>query len=115
MEVYASESNAERSFLYYWTILNTLGFDPTPEHQFDLTRKWRFDFAFIPHKVAIEIDGGVYLGGRHVQPKGFQKDCEKINKAIELGWRVLRYTPQMLRGDPISVIQQIEKVIRSQA
>lgn len=112
MKNYASESDAERSFLYYWTMLNTLGFDPTSEYRFDDTRKWRFDFAFIQHMVAVEIEGGNFSGGRHVRGKGYQDDCYKYNKALELGWRVLRYTPNMLKNDPISVIQQIERTIR---
>lgn len=112
MVSYASESNAERSFLYYWTILNTLGIEPTSEYRFDDTRRWRFDFAFVSHKVAIEIEGGLYLNGRHVQAKGYQADLHKYNRATELGWVLLRYSPQMLRNDPITVIGQIEKVIR---
>lgn len=112
-----SESNAERSFLYYWTILNTLPIEdvhsqPVSEYRFDDTRKWRFDFAWPKVKVAVEIDGGVFMGGRHTSGAGYTKDCYKLNRAVELGWRVLRYTPQMLKNDPITVIQQIEKVIK---
>lgn len=107
-----SESNGERSFLYYWTILRTLDLEPTSEYRFDTTRMWRFDFAFVKQKVAIEIEGGLYMGGRHVQSKGYQADCYKYNKAIELGWRVLRYSPQMIKNDPITIIQQIEKVLQ---
>lgn len=64
------------------------------EHRFDPTRLWRFDFANIEDKVAVEIEGGVWLRGRggHTSPSGFKKDCEKYNRAAVLGWRVLRYT-----------------------
>jgi len=112
MQIHASESNAERSFLYYWTILNTLHSVPVQEFQFDDTRKWRFDFAWPKVKVAVEIDGGVFIGGRHTSGAGYTKDCYKLNRAVELGWRVLRYTPQMLKNDPIIIVQQIEKVVR---
>lgn len=112
MEHHTSTSNAERSFLYYWTILRTLEIEPVSEYQFDTNRKWRFDFAFISPQLAIEIEGGLYMNGRHVQAKGYQADLHKYNRATELGWRLLRYSPQMLKGDPISVIQQIEKVLR---
>ena len=112
MAYHTSESNAERSFLYYWTILNTLGIEPTSEHRFDDTRKWRFDFAFIAPMIAVEIEGGLYMNGRHVQAKGYQADCYKYNRAVELGWRVLRYSPQMLKNDPVTIIQQIERTIR---
>lgn len=112
MNNYTSTSNAERSFLYYWTILRTLEIEPVSEYQFDTNRKWRFDFAFLVSHVAVEIEGGLYLNGRHVQAKGYQQDLHKYNRATELGWRMLRYSPQMLKGDPISVIQQIERTIR---
>lgn len=105
-------SNAELSFMYYWTMLNTLGSEPISEYKFDTVRLWRFDFAFVKPKVAIEIDGGVFMKGRHVNGVGFTKDCYKLNRAIELGWRVLRYTPQMLKDDPITVIHQIESVLK---
>ena len=59
-------------------------------------RRWRFDFAEPNVKLAIEIEGGVWIKGRHIRGSGFIKDIEKYNKAIELGWTILRYTPQQL-------------------
>jgi hypothetical protein len=55
-------------------------------------KDWRFDFAFIEQKLAIEVDGGTYSRGRHVRPKGYEGDCAKLNVATVLGWRVLRFT-----------------------
>jgi len=63
------------------------------ELPFHSSRKWRFDYAFPAYKVAIEVDGGVYTGGRHSGGKGQVNDMEKLNAAAVLGWRVLRYTP----------------------
>ncbi len=65
------------------------------EHRFDPSRRWRFDFAIPAHKIAIEIDGGVWLkgGGRHNRPKGYINDIEKINKATALGWLILKFIP----------------------
>ena len=65
-----------------------------PEHKFCDTRKWRFDFALLEKKIAIEVNGGVFTQGRHTRGEGFINDMEKLNKAVELGWRVLQYTPQ---------------------
>lgn len=70
--------------------------EPTPEHRFDTARKWRFDFAFIAHKVALEVEGGIFTGGRHTRGKGFLNDMEKYNAAALQGWRVLRVTPSTL-------------------
>ena len=47
---------------------------------------------FIPAiKVAIELEGGVYTGGRHTRPEGFLKDIEKYNNITILGLKLLRY------------------------
>ena len=36
---------------------------PAREYRFASLRRWRFDFAWIAEKVAVEIDGGLWLGG----------------------------------------------------
>lgn len=75
---------------------NELGYEPVKEYRFHDTRKWRFDYAIPALKIAVECDGGVWTGGRHVSPKGYIKDMEKFNAAAELGWVVLKFTPQQL-------------------
>lgn len=65
--------------------------DPVAEFRFHETRKWRFDYAWPERRIAVEIDGGVWAGGRHVHPAGYLADLEKLNAALEAGWRVLRY------------------------
>jgi very-short-patch-repair endonuclease len=69
---------------------------PVSEYRFHPSRKWRFDFAFCQHLVAVEVEGGVFSGGRHSRGAGFRKDCEKYNSAASLGWRVLRVLPEQL-------------------
>lgn len=65
---------------------------PEFEHRFHPTRKWRFDMAFIKEKVAVEIEGAVWIQGRHTRGSGFIKDMEKYNEATFYGWSVLRFT-----------------------
>jgi len=60
------------------------------EYRFHLTRKWRFDVAFLSEKVAVEIEGGVWKYGRHNRASGFLNDMEKYNEAATLGWRIIR-------------------------
>lgn len=71
--------------------------EPIPEYQFAPPRKWRFDWLFKAaltiHSVALEIDGGVWTGGRHTRGAGFIADQEKLNEAAILGYVVLRVTP----------------------
>ena len=47
------------------------------EHRFAAPRRWRFDFAHLGTKTAIEIEGGTWSGGRHTRGSGFVKDAEK--------------------------------------
>jgi hypothetical protein len=35
--------------------------------------------------------------GRHVTGKGFESDARKYNRAVLIGWRVLRFTPSMIK------------------
>lgn len=69
---------------------------PQPEHRFHESRRWRFDYAWPEHRVALEVEGGVWTRGRHTRPLGFLNDCQKYNNAAALGWIVLRVTPQNL-------------------
>lgn len=70
------------------------------EYKFDPVRKWRFDFAFVKEKVAVEIDGGVFLGakGGHTSGVGYTSNCEKGNAAVLQGWRVLHFTPDHVKS-----------------
>lgn len=109
-----NESEAERAFMTRWIQLSGLGANYVPEREwrFDPARKWRFDFAWPSFKLALEVEGGTWQKrGGHTTGMGYQKDCEKYNHALELGWRVLRYTPQMVEKDPQGVIDQIVRVI----
>ncbi|MDR1579147.1 MAG: endonuclease domain-containing protein [Synergistaceae bacterium] len=67
------------------------------EYRFHPVRRWRFDAAFPEKKIAVEIDGGAFIGGRHTRGAGFKADCEKLNNAALLGWRVFRFLPRQLK------------------
>lgn len=67
---------------------------PVREFKFHPLRKWRFDYCFPDKKIAIEIEGGVFSGGRHTRGIGYVRDMEKYNAATLHGWKLLRYTPQ---------------------
>lgn len=63
------------------------------EYKFHSTRKWRFDIAYKKAKMAIEIQGGVWVYGAHVRPKTYINDCEKLNEAQNDGWMVVYILP----------------------
>ena len=69
---------------------------PVPEHRFHPTRLWRFDYAWPAEKIAVEVEGGIWTGGRHINPAGFIADLEKYNAAAVLGWRIIRMTPKSI-------------------
>ena len=70
--------------------------EPEREYRFEPSRRWRFDFAFVPQKVAVEIEGGTWSNGRHTRGSGYEKDLEKYNFAARSGWTVLRYSTAMV-------------------
>lgn len=79
-------SAAEEAFAAAWAAAPLEGGEPVREYRFHPTRKFRFDFAWPAIKLALEIDGR----GRHQTVVGVRADCEKLNEAIRLGWRVMR-------------------------
>lgn len=81
---------------------------PVQEHRFHATRRWRFDIAWPDRMIAVEVDGGVWSGGRHTRGAGFVADCEKCNEATAMGWRVFRFpTPHVSDGTAISVLRSV--------
>ncbi len=74
--------------------------EPAAEYRFHPKRRWRFDWAWPIPKIAVEVDGGLFIpgGGRHNRPVTMIKDNEKFNNAALLGWRVLKFTPQQFRN-----------------
>lgn len=73
--------------------------EPTTEHAFAKPRRWRFDYAWIDRRVALEVDGGIWTGGRHTSGHGFTADIEKLNEAAVLGWCVVRCIPKDLAAE----------------
>lgn len=85
---------------------NQLGLKVVKEYKFHPTRRWRADYAILEHKIIIEVEGGVWTGGRHTSGVGFTKDMEKYNNATALGWSIIRVTPKTLvSGDTIGFIK----------
>lgn len=78
------------------------------EYRFHPERRWRFDYAWPDKKIALEQEGGVWIRGGHTTGKGIERDIEKYNEAIRLGWYVVRATPRMIqRGDIFSLLDYL--------
>lgn len=74
-------------------------------------RDFRFDFCFKEEKLLIEVDGGIYSGGRHTRGAGFEDDCTKINQAVLMGYRVLRFGPTAIKSGV--ALQCIEAALKT--
>ena len=106
--MYKTYSIIERTFETHIKALNLP--EPVREYRFHPTRKWRFDFAWLQDQVAVEIEGGTWSRGRHVRPKGFERDCEKYNEAQRMGWMVYRFTSKMvMSGEAIEFMEEVLK------
>jgi hypothetical protein len=81
--------------------LAMVGIEPLREYRFHTKRLFRFDFAFIGDKVAVEIEGGIWINGGHNRGKIYAMNMEKYNLAAEVGWIVLRYQPKHVDYDQI--------------
>ena len=68
------------------------------EFPFHPERRWRFDFANVKMRLAVEVDGIRYgrLPGGHSSAAGMERDREKDAEAMLLGWQVLRVTPKLM-------------------
>lgn len=67
------------------------------EYRFHNEYQYRFDYAIPEKKVAIEIEGGIYVFGRHNMPIGYTEDIIKYNLAQSLGWKVYRFTTEQVK------------------
>lgn len=80
------------------------------EYKFHPERNWRADFLVTGTKILIEVEGGIWSGGRHTRGKGFIADMEKYNAAAVMGFKVLRFDTQQVKSG--LAIKQIENLVR---
>lgn len=100
-------------FDFYWRVLGKYDLAiPVWEYPFakGFGRNYCFDWAFPKQRIGVEVDGGVWLehGGRH----GGDGDREKLNFAAALGWRVFRFSPEMLTTEPEKWVAMVESTLR---
>jgi len=82
---------------------------PTPEreYRFHPTRRWRIDFAWPAHRLAVEVEGGIYRGGAHTSVTGLKRDIEKGNAITMAGYRLLRFHGDQIKsGEAVRLIAQ---------
>jgi len=73
-----------------------------------LDGRWYYiDIAFLRLKVAIEIDGRMHEDDEDL----FESDRWRQNALVRDGWRVLRFTWDMLNDHPEDVVAAVRAVI----
>jgi len=63
---------------------------------------WRSDFAFLSHKLLVEVEGGIWINGGHNRGKIYSDNCLKYSAASVLGYSALRCTPDHI-SDGIAI------------
>lgn len=89
--------------------LKALKLDFEQEFKFHQSRKWRADFHLKGRMILIEVEGGIWSGGRHTRGKGYIGDMKKYNAATMLGYQVIRFSTEQVKSG--LAIQQIEKMV----
>lgn len=89
--------------------LTAIELPPAVGVQFHAYREWKFDLAYYDPMVAIEINGR----GRHQRERGERDDMEKMNAAIEAGWRVLVYPARSVttKKRRKRIVEQIARIV----
>lgn len=78
---------------------------------FKVNRPWYFDLADPELKIAIEIDGGTWNGGRH--GRGDRKqERDKLNQAQAHGWIVLTFSGTMIERNMEECVSVIIAAMR---
>lgn len=70
-------------------------------------RRFAFDFAEEESKVAIEIQGGIWITSGHTSGTGVTSDCEKSILAAREGWIVLPLVDSMISDEYLEIINKI--------
>lgn len=117
------KSEKDRWVEHFDLQLRDRGLVPQKEHRFHPERMWRFDYAWVEKKIAVEIDGGSFgrvvvchqckqpvkrflksggimlirEGSGHNTGPALNRDHEKFNEAVKLGWRVYHFTPERIK------------------
>lgn len=76
-------------------------------------RQWKLDFAMPCCKIAIEVEGGLFTGGRHGRGAGLVADMAKYNRLAIEGWRLLRYPPSQVKTNKATLFVNLEDLFLS--
>lgn len=93
----------EKSFYDVWSQLYP-EIELVTQHRIIPNRQYRFDFAHIDSKVAIEIQGGIWIKSGHTSGRGLRNSYEKLNLAHCRGWVVFQLSSDMINYTWLTII-----------
>lgn len=72
------------------------------------SRRFRLDLCWPDKKIGIEVQGGIWVQGKHGRGSGIRKDMDKRNLQILSGWRVFEVEPrELLSQKTIDMVKAI--------
>lgn len=78
------------------------------QHRYIPGRNFRADFALLPYRILVEIQGGIWHSGAHGSITGILADITRLNLATLHNWRILRFTPdQVESGEAVATIEKV--------
>jgi very-short-patch-repair endonuclease len=96
-------SHLEREFENLWESLYP-DIDLFTEEKLIPKRNFRFDYVHKESKVAIEINGQIWVKGGHSSGKGLLRDYEKLNLVQSLGYTVFQLSGDMINEYWLNII-----------
>lgn len=94
-------SDLEATFANIWVAYYP-DIDLYSEYRFAKSRRFRFDFAHLESKVAIELQGGIFNPNtRHINGAALLKEHEKLNLAALHGWRLFYVSTKTVNNETI--------------
>lgn len=101
---------AKANKLFEKIVKKEIGEECVTEFRFHPVRRWRADYAILKYKILLEVEGGIYIGGRHTRGVGFKNDMDKYNSATSMGYSVLRVTPSdLMKTSTLDLIKETIK------
>jgi very-short-patch-repair endonuclease len=86
--------------------------EPVAQYRAIPGRRFAWDFAWINHRLLVEVNGGTFAPERmgHSTGSGLQRDYLKNNIAVAHGWRVLYFDAPMVRnGEALMTLETVLK------
>ena len=110
MRVKHTKEKNELAKQIFFSLLDSAGLErPITEHAFHTTRKWRFDYCWPQHMIALEVEGGIFTNGRHSRGAGMKEDFNKYNEAAIMGWRIIKVVPTELNS--MNTIKMLRRIL----